>query len=56
MAGGVIVDDFDSDGRLDVVTSSIDSCEPLRLFHHNGDGTFTDRATQAGLGRRSLAG
>ena len=28
MAGGVIVDDFDSDGRLDVVTSSIDSCAP----------------------------
>ena len=49
MSGGVIVDDFDKDGRLDVVTSSIDSCAPLRLFHRNEDGTFTDRATQAGL-------
>ena len=49
MAGGVIVDDFENDGRLDVVTSSMDSCEPLHFFHNNGDGTFTDRAAQAGL-------
>jgi hypothetical protein len=49
MAGGVIVDDFDNDGFLDVATSSYDSCAPMRLFHNNGDGTFTDRATQAGL-------
>ncbi len=49
MAGGVIVDDFDNDGMLDVVTSSYDQCEPLHFFHNNGDGTFTDRGTQAGL-------
>jgi len=49
MAGGVIVDDFDNDGLLDIVTSSYDQCEPLHLFHNNGDGTFTDRAAQAGL-------
>ncbi|HEV8392734.1 MAG TPA: FG-GAP-like repeat-containing protein [Vicinamibacterales bacterium] len=50
LSGGVIVDDFDRDGRLDIVTSSIDSCAPLRLFHRNEDGTFTDRAAPAGLG------
>jgi tetratricopeptide (TPR) repeat protein len=50
MAGGVIVDDFDNDGLLDVVTSSYDMCAPLHFFHNNGDGTFTDRAAQAGLG------
>ncbi len=50
MAGGVIVDDFDNDGWLDVLTSSYDQCEPLHFFHNNGDGTFTDRAIQAGLG------
>jgi hypothetical protein len=49
LSGGVIVDDFDADGRLDIVTSSIDSCAPLRLFRRNEAGTFTDRAQQAGL-------
>lgn len=49
MAGGVIVDDFENDGLLDIVTSSYDQCEPLHFFHNNGDGTFTDRATEAGL-------
>jgi hypothetical protein len=49
MAGGVIVDDFDNDGLLDVVTSSYDTCEHLHFFHNNGDGTFTDRSAEAGL-------
>ena len=48
-AGGVIVDDFDNDGLLDVIISSMDPCEPLRFFHNNGDGTFTDRTVQAKL-------
>ena len=49
LAGGVIADDFDNDGLLDVVKSSYDMCAPLHFFHNNGDGTFTDRAAQAGL-------
>jgi tetratricopeptide (TPR) repeat protein len=49
MAAGVIVDDFDNDGLLDVVVSSFDNCQPLRFFHNNGDGSFTDRAREAGL-------
>ncbi len=48
-AGGVIVDDFDNDGLLDVITSSADMCDSLHLFHNNGDGTFADRTAQAGL-------
>jgi len=48
-AGGVIVDDFDNDGLLDVVVSSKDVCDPIHFFHNNGDGTFTDRTEQAGL-------
>lgn len=48
-AGGVIVDDFDNDGFLDVVVSSLDVCDPIRYFHNNKDGTFTDRTEQAGL-------
>src|SRR5262249_29763398 len=32
-AGGVIVDDFDNDGRLDLITSNFDSCGKMQLFH-----------------------
>jgi tetratricopeptide (TPR) repeat protein len=49
MAGGVIVDDFENNGRFDVVTSSFDGCAPLRFFHNNGDGTFTEQGAKAGL-------
>lgn len=48
-AGGVVVDDFENNGLLDVVTSGFDSCGPLHYFHNNGDGTFTERTEQAGL-------
>jgi hypothetical protein len=48
-AGGVITDDFDNDGLLDIVVSSMTVCDPIRFFHNNGDGTFTDRTEQAGL-------
>jgi tetratricopeptide (TPR) repeat protein len=48
-AGGLIVDDFDNDGLLDVVVSSQNVCDPIHFFHNNGDGTFTDRTAQAGL-------
>jgi tetratricopeptide (TPR) repeat protein len=48
-AGGVIMEDFDNDGYLDLVVSGMEPCQQLRYFHNNGDGTFTDRTTQAGL-------
>ena len=48
-AGGVIVDDFENNGRLDVVTSSFNSCGRLHFFHNNGDGTFTEQGERAGL-------
>lgn len=48
-SGGIIVDDFDGDGLLDIVTSDYDQCAPMHFFHNNGDGTFTDRTAQAGL-------
>jgi FG-GAP-like repeat/ASPIC and UnbV/PPIC-type PPIASE domain len=49
MAGGVIVDRFENDDLLDVVTSSMDVCEPLHYFRNNADGTFSERTAQAGL-------
>ena len=49
-SGGLIVDDFDNDGLLDIVTSDYDQCGQMHFFHNNGNGTFTDRTLTAGLG------
>jgi hypothetical protein len=48
-AGGAIVDDFRNNGRLDIVTSTLDKCESMTLFANNGDGTFSDRTAGSGL-------
>ena len=48
-AGGSCMDDFNGDGRLDLVTSSMDSRQPLRLMLQQDDGTFRDDAERAGL-------
>ncbi len=48
-AGGAIMEDFDQDGFLDVMLSSMGVEDQLHLFHNNGDGTFTDRTEAAGL-------
>ncbi len=49
-AGGAIVEDFDGDGLLDVMLSSSGVLDAMHFFHNNGDGTFTDRTKEAGLG------
>jgi len=48
-SAGIIVDDFDNDGLLDVMLSDYDQCGAMHFFHNNGDGTFSDRTKQAGL-------
>ena len=49
LAGGVIVDQFSPDGSLDLITSSMDVCEPLHYFKYNGNGTFIERTNEAGF-------
>ena len=49
LCGGSVVDDFDGDGRLDVVTTTIDPMGPMTYHRNNGDGTFDDRAAASGL-------
>lgn len=49
LCGGVVVDDLDNDGDLDIVTSTYDTRGNMHVFHNNGDGTFTDQTTEAGL-------
>ena len=53
MSGGIIVDDFNGDGLLDVFYSTSDPTEGRALFVNRGDGTFEDRSDAAGLSRRS---
>jgi hypothetical protein len=49
LAGGSIVDDFDGDGYLDLMVSSMGLQSQLRYFHNDADGTFSDRTAAAGL-------
>jgi FG-GAP-like repeat/ASPIC and UnbV len=49
ISGGAILDDFDHDGRLDLVVSNIGFEDQMRFFRNRGDGTFEERTTQAGL-------
>ena len=49
LAGGVIVDDFDGDNLLDIVSSTFDPRGPMRYFRNTGKGRFQERSRQAGL-------
>ncbi|MBL8841947.1 MAG: CRTAC1 family protein [Planctomycetes bacterium] len=49
LAGGSILDDFDGDGRQDVVLSSMHPSAPLRLWLQRTPGEFTEVGEQAGL-------
>ena len=48
-SGGVVLEDFDGDGFVDVVITTSGPLDQMHLFHNNGDGTFTDRTREAGL-------
>lgn len=49
MAGGTIVDDFDNDGYLDIVTSSWDLDSGMHFFKNTADGRFRDRSSESQL-------
>ena len=49
LAGGVVLEDFDGDGLLDIMVSAWGVKDQMRFFHNNGDGSFTERTEQAGL-------
>ena len=48
-AGGVVADDFDNDGHLDLMVSAWGLDSPLKFFRNNGNGSFSERGGQAGL-------
>ncbi len=49
LSGGVIADDFDNDGYLDLMISTWETSGQLRYYRNNGDGTFLERTKEAGL-------
>ena len=49
LAGGAVVDDFDGDGVLDLITSTWDPCGPLQAFRGDGRGGFEDTGEAWGL-------
>jgi enediyne biosynthesis protein E4 len=64
MIGGAAVFDFDNDGWLDIyfpngaAIPSLEKSEPAyhnRLFRNNGDGTFTDVTSKAGVHGRGYS-
>lgn len=48
-SGGVVMEDLDGDGLLDIVITSSGPLDQMRFFHNNGDGTFSDQTREAGL-------
>lgn len=49
LAGGAVIDDFDGDGDLDLISSSMDPCAPFRALRRTGNGTFEEVAADWGL-------
>jgi hypothetical protein len=51
LGGGGLLDDFDGDEHLDLVTSTYDIRDCMHYFHNRRDGTFEERTAEAGLSR-----
>ena len=49
LAGGAILEDFDGDGRVDILTSTSNPNEALHYNWNRGDGSFEDRSKEANL-------
>ncbi len=49
LSGGVCIDDFNNDGLLDIVSSSWDLKDQIKIFFNKGDGNFEDHTSESGL-------
>ncbi len=49
LAGGVCSEDFDQDGLIDLMVTSMGVKDQMRLYVNRGDGTFEDRTDKSGL-------
>lgn len=50
-AGGTIIEDFNNDGYLDIVTSDLGLDGIMHFFKNNANNTFTDISEKSGLSR-----
>ncbi|MCU0867235.1 MAG: CRTAC1 family protein [Planctomycetes bacterium] len=51
-AGSIAIDDFTGDGQFDLLLCAFDTGRAPRLMSHDGDGSFTEIGTSAGLERQ----
>ena len=49
LSGGVVMEDLNGDGLLDIMVSSWGLRDPLRLFVNQGEGRYDDRSGEAGI-------
>jgi hypothetical protein len=49
LAGGAIMDDFDGDGLLDLMSSTADPCDSFKAYRNDGEGGFEDVTETWGL-------
>ena len=49
LSGGAIADDFNSDGFVDIITSSWGLNDQIRYFENDGKGNFVDKTVESGL-------
>lgn len=49
LAGGVVIEDFNNDGHLDLMISEWGFTDQIRYYKNKGDGSFEDVAMQSGL-------
>ena len=49
LSGGVVLEDLDRDGLLDLMVSSIGFADPIRVFRNDGNGRYSNRTATSGL-------
>ena len=49
LSGGVVLEDLNRDGRLDLMVSAIGFDDQIQVFENDGSGRFVDRTATSGL-------